>query len=238
MLCIYYTIYMDKQIIYYYSRGAASYLIAKKFGVSNNYIRSRLEKNGIKLRGHDITNKVSAAKRTPQENKAITEGASKANVGSKHNLLHRSRLAIVREKNPVVDPVYERPLVDLCRKIGIPVVPQKAFNKFNVDLYLSEENVVIEIFGGNFHNKQIAIGQFNNKLEYLSRKKIPVLVVWADRLTYSPKEVLMVALKLRKPLSIISGDGTPTTRGSILDYQTVGTTTVGVDVASDDGFIV
>jgi very-short-patch-repair endonuclease/DNA-binding CsgD family transcriptional regulator len=211
---LYYTIYaMDKQIIYYYRRGVASYLIAKKFGVSNNYVRSLLEKNGVKLRGHNVTNKVSAQKRTPEENRAITRNAARRNLGTSHSRLHRSRLAISREKSPTIDPVYEKPLVDLCKRLGMPIVPQKAFSKFNVDLYLSKENVVIEIFGGNFHNKPEAVEMFDNKLKYLSRKKIPVLVVWADKLTYSPENVLMIAINMKKPLEVISGDGTPTTRG-------------------------
>lgn len=204
---------MDKQIIYYYRRGVASYLIAKKFGVSNNYVRLLLGRNNIKLRGHNVTNKVSAQKRTPEENRAITHNAARANLGSSHGLLHRSRLAISRQKNPTIDPVYEQPLVSLCKKLGIPVTPQKAFSKFNVDLYLSKENVVIEIFGGNFHNKPEAVEMFDNKLKYLSKKKIPVLVVWADKSTYSPENVLMIAINMKKPLEIISGDGIPTTRG-------------------------
>lgn len=209
---------MDKQIIYYYQRGIASYLIAKKFGVSNTYIRNLLTKSGIKLRGHKITNKMSAQRRTPEENKAITEAASEANRGSVHTQTHRVRLALAREKNPTIDPVYEQPLVNLCRKMGVKVIPQKAFNKFNVDLYLPKENVVIEIFGGGFHNKQSAVDLFNNKLAYLSKKGVPIVIVWADKLTYSPEDVLKVASFPQAPLTIINGDGTPTTRGlSFLD---------------------
>lgn len=204
---------MDRQIIYYYRRGIASYLIAKKFSISNRRVREILIKNGVKLRGHDITNKVSADKRTPQENRAITKKAAQANKGSEHTLLHRSRLAIARERNPLIDPIYEQPLVDLCKKRGVSVIPQKAFNKFNVDLYLPNENVVIEIFGGNFHNKDSAVEQFNNKIKYLSSKQVFVLVVWADKLTYSPPSVLTVAQLVTQPLTIISGDGTPTMRG-------------------------
>lgn len=204
---------MDKQIIYYYNRGVASYLIAKKFGVSNNYVRTLLEKNGIKLRGHNVTNKISAQKRTPEENRELTRNAARRNLGASHSLLHRSRLAITREKNPTIDPIYEQPLVDLCKKLGMPVVPQKAFSKFNVDLWLVRENVVIEIFGGNFHNKPEAVKLFNNKFNYLSNKNIPILIVWADQLTFSPESVLMYALNMKKPLDIISGDGTPTERG-------------------------
>lgn len=204
---------MDKQIIYYYQKGVASYLIAKKFGVSNSYVRKLLEKKGVKLRGHDITNKTSAKKRTPEENKAITEKASKANKGSTHTLNHRSKLAISRQKKPLIDPVYEQPLVDLCRKLRVEVIPQKAFNKFNVDLYLVKENVVIEIFGGGFHNKKDAVQLFNNKIKYLSKIQIPVVVVWADKLTYEPKSVLNVSKSAKKALTVINGDGKPTTRG-------------------------
>jgi very-short-patch-repair endonuclease len=95
----------------------------------------------------------------------------------------------------------------------IEVVPQKAFNKFNVDLYLVKENVVVEIFGGGFHNKKEAVEMFNNKIRHLSSKKVPVLIVWADKLTYNPISVLAVARTTRKPLTIINGDGKPTTRG-------------------------
>lgn len=210
---------MDKQIIYYYQRGVASYLIAKKFGVSNTYVRKLLTSNGIKLRGHDVTNRVSAKRRTPEENRAITEAASQANRGSEHTMLHRSRLAVSRQKYPTIDPVYEQPLVDMCKKLGIQVIPQKAFSKYNVDLYFVKENVVVEIFGGGFHNKQDAVNLFNNKMKYLSRKNIPVLIVWADKLTYSPKDVIEVALNTKKPLSIINGDGTPTTRGLNLIFN-------------------
>ena len=204
---------MDKQIIYYYQRGVASYLIAKKFGVSNNYVRGLLERSGIKLRGHDITNKVSAQKRTPEENQAITKKASEANKDSVHTERHRIKLALSRQRTPLIDPVYELPLVSLCRTMSVEVIPQKAFNKFNVDLYLVEENVVIEIFGGGFHNKQDAVEMFNNKIRYLSKEKIPVLVVWADKLTYNPKNVLTVAQTVKRQLTIINGDGATTTRG-------------------------
>lgn len=204
---------MDRQIIYYYQRGVASYLIAKKFGVSNTYVRNLLKKNGVKLRGHDTTNKMSARRRTPEQNKALTKKAAEANRGSVHKASHRAKLALSRQKNPVIDEVYERPLVDLCRKLGVKVVPQKAFYKYNVDLYLPTENVVIEIFGGGFHNKKDAINLFNNKINYLASKDIPVLIVWADKLTYDPETVLVIAQKCKERLTIINGDGTPTTRG-------------------------
>lgn len=204
---------MDRQIIYYYQRGVASYLIAKKFGVSNTYVRSLLKKSGIKLRSHDITNKMSAQRRTPEENKALTEKASESNRGSVHTERHRIKLALSRERNPTIDAVYEKPLVSLCKDMGIAVIPQKAFNKFNVDLYLPEYNVVIEIFGGGFHNKKDAVELFKNKMSYLSSKRVPVVVVWADKLTYSPKAVLSVSLEAIEPLTVINGDGKPTTRG-------------------------
>lgn len=204
---------MDKQIIYYYQRGVASYLIAQRFGVSNAYVRKLLARNKVPVRGHDVTNKMSADKRTPEENRRITAKAAQKNRGSEHTLLHRSRLAVTREKNPVVDPVYEKPLVDLCRTMRIDVVPQKAFNKFNVDLYFVQENVVVEIFGGGFHNKKDAVDLFNNKIKYLSRKKIPVIVVWADKLTYQPLNVIKLTKLAKKPLTIVTGDGTPTNRG-------------------------
>ena len=156
---------------------------------------------------------MSAMRRTPEENKQITQAASQANVGSVHTATHRSKLALARERKPTIDPVYEQPLVDLCRKRKIAVIPQKAFYKFNVDLYFVKENVVVEIFGGGFHNKKQAVELFNNKINYLSRKKIPVLIVWADKLTYSPENVIDAVKKVKKPLTIINGDGTTTTRG-------------------------
>lgn len=204
---------MERQIIYYYRRGVASYLIAKKFGVSNTYVRNLLKKNNVQLRGHNTTNKISAAKRTPEENKAITQKAAEANLGSVHTATHRAKLALARQLSPVIDRVYEQPLVDLCIKRGVKIIPQKAFSRFNVDLYLVQENVVIEIFGGGFHNKKDAVDLFNNKIAYLSKNNIPVLVVWADKLTYSPENVLAIAQMIKKKLVIINGDGTPTTRG-------------------------
>lgn len=208
-----YNVRVDREIVYYYQRGVASYLIAQKFGVSNNYVRGLLAKHGIELRGHDITNKVSAQKRSEEENTEITRKAAEANKGSVHVQSHRVKLALSREQNPVIDPVYEQPLVDLCNTMGIAVIPQKAFNKFNVDLYLPENDVVIEIFGGNFHNKKDAVEQFNNKLKHLSKKQVQVLVVWADRVTYNPENVLAIAQMVKKGLTIINGDGTPTRRG-------------------------
>lgn len=204
---------MDQQIIYYYQRGVASYLIAKKFNVSNSYVRNLLNKKGVKVRGHNVTNQMSADRRTPEENARITQAASESNKDSVHTLKHRVKLAISREKNPKIDPIYEKPLVDLCKINGIAVIPQKAFSKFNVDLYLSKENVVIEIFGGGFHNKQDAKDLFNNKLSYLSSKNIPVVIVWSDKLTYSPKDVLKVCLTASNSLTIITGDGIATKRG-------------------------
>lgn len=204
---------MEKQIIYYYQRGIASYQIAKHFNVSNTYVRNLLKKSGIPLRGHETTNKMSARRRSPQQNKEITRKASEANLGSVHTPTHRAKLALSRQLKPSIDPVYEQPLVDLCKKTGIEVVPQKAFDRFNVDLYLPAYNVVIEIFGGGFHNKKDAVDLFNNKIKHLSNKKIPVLIVWADKLTYDPKTVLKIAKGSKEPIAIINGDGTSTTRG-------------------------
>lgn len=204
---------MDRQIIYYYKRGIASYLVAKKFGVSNSYVRDLLKKNGIKLRGHAVTNKVSAARRTPEENRQITAKASESNRGSEHTLMHRSRLALSRQMNPTIDPVYEKPIVELCKTLGLEIIPQKAFNRFNVDLYFIKKNVVLEIFGGGFHNKKDAVYLFNNKIRYLSKRKIPVVIVWADKLTYDPMSVIRVVAATREKLTVINGDGTPTTRG-------------------------
>lgn len=204
---------MDKQIIYYYQHGVASYLIAKKLGISNTKVRSILEKNGIRLRSHNITNKISAARRTPEENKAITKKATESNIGSTHSNLHRVHLAYSRQRKPNIDKVYELPLVELCKKRGIEVVPQKAFYKFNVDLYLPNENIVIEIFGGGFHNKKQAVDLFYNKMKYLSSKNVPVLIVWADKLLYNPQAVLEVAMRVKDKLTIIDGSGAPTTRG-------------------------
>lgn len=204
---------MERQIIYYYQRGVASYLIAKKLGLSNTKVRNVITKHGLKIRSHNITNKVSAAKRTPEQNKAITAAATERNTGNTQTSLHRARLAASRQLSPTIDPVYEQPLVDLCKSLSVAVVPQKAFYKFNVDLYLSEYNVVIEIFGGGFHNKSDAVEMFNNKMKYLSRNNVPVLVVWADKLFYNPQAVLEVALRVSGKLTIITGDGTPTTRG-------------------------
>lgn len=155
---------------------------------------------------------MSAARRTPEENKAITKAASRANVGSTHSLRHRSRLALARQLNPTIDPKYEKPLIEFCQKRGIEIIPQKAFQRFNVDLYLVRENVVIEIFGGGFHNKKEAVDMFNNKLAYLSKKGVPVVIVWADELTFSPKAVIEASAKAKK-LLIITGDGKPSRRG-------------------------
>lgn len=204
---------MDKQIIYYYQKGIASYLIAKKLGVSNTAIRTVLRKHGIKIRSHSVTNKVSAARRTPEENRRLTAKATEASTGVVHTKLHRMRLALSRQKSPTIDTVYELPLVELCKERDIPVVPQKAFYKYNVDLYLPTKNVVIEIFGGGFHNKADAVQLFNNKMEYLSTNNVPVLIVWAEKLTYNPQAVLEVAMQCDDPLTIINGDGRPTTRG-------------------------
>lgn len=207
-----YNITMDRQIIYYYRRGVASYLIAKKFGVSNEYVRKLLRGKGIPLRGHKQTNKMSAQKRTPEENRRITEAAAEANRGSVHTESHRNAIALSRQQKPSVDPTYEKPLVELCRELGVEVIPQKAFSKYNVDLYLSKENVVIEIFGGGFHNKKQVVQVFNDKLAYLKSQKIPVVIVWADQDNYDPKKVLRVSRKA-KGLVIIDGSGKPTTRG-------------------------
>jgi very-short-patch-repair endonuclease len=205
---------MERQIIYYYNRGVASYAIAKKFKVSNTYVRKLLIKNNIKLRGHNVTNKMSAQRRTPEENREITKKASEANLGSVHTATHRVKLALAREKNPKIDPVYEQPLIDFCKKSGIKVIPQKAFDKFSVDLYIPEKNVVVEIFGGGFHNKKQAIELFNNKIAFLSRKKIPVLIVWADKLNFTPEKILDVVINMpRLSLWMITGDGAPTSRG-------------------------
>lgn len=204
---------MDKQIIYYYQRGVASYLIAKKFGVSNAYVRKLLKKSGVKIRSHDVTNKISAAKRTPEENRKITEKASEANVGSVHTERHRMKLALSRQRNPAIDPVYEKPLVEYFKKRDIEVIPQKAFNKYNVDLYIPAKDVVVEIFGGGFHNKKDAVELFHNKQRYLSKKEVSLIVIWTDQLTFDVTKLFYVIMGNHAKLRVLNGDGSETTRG-------------------------
>lgn len=203
---------MERQIVYYYQRGIASYLIAKKIGKSNNYVRGVLKKHGVLLRGRLTTNRMSASKRTPEQNKEITKAAAEANIGSIHSNAHRIKLAKSREKSPAIDPVYEKPLVSECKKRGVFVVPQKAFGKFNVDLYLPKENIIIEIFGGGYHNKKEAVKMFNNKMRYLSRLDVRVAVVWANK-GWNPSKVLAMVLKTKNPLLIINGEGKETKQG-------------------------
>lgn len=204
----------ERAIVHYYRRGVASYLIAKRYGVSNNYVRGVLTRAGIPIRGHSITNKVSAAKRTPEENKAITRAAANANAGGLHTISHRVNLAKSREKNPTIDEKYELPLLNRLKALKIPCIPQKAFYKHNVDLYLPSKNLVIEIFGGNFHNKKDAVGLFQSKMNYLAKRNVPVLIVWADQLTFSPEAIIKTALSIEKePLTIINGDGSASSKG-------------------------
>lgn len=204
---------MDKQIIYYYQRGVASYLVAKKFGVSNSYVRKLLEKNSIKLRGHNITNKMSASKRTPEQNRAITAKATEANTGSVHTERHRMKLALSRQRNPTIDPTYEKPLIDYFAKRGVDVIAQKAFRKYNVDLYIPSKNVVVEIFGGGFHNKKDAVELFHNKQKYLSSNKVPLIIIWSDQASFDVVKLFYVIMSNTSQLRVLSGDGTDTTKG-------------------------
>lgn len=204
---------MDKQIIYYYQRGVASYLIAKKFKVSNSYVRKLLEKNSIPIRGHDITNKVSASKRTPEENKAITAKATEANIGSIHTDRHRMKLALSRQRKPTIDPTYEKPLIDYFEKRGVEVIPQKAFSKYNVDLYIPSKNVVVEIFGGGFHNKKDAVELFHNKQKYLSNKDVKLIIIWSDQSTFDVVKLFYVIMGNASELRVLNGDGTNSVKG-------------------------
>lgn len=161
-------------IVKRYIAGESENALAKAYGVSRTMIRTRLIRSGITIRSYSAANLLKASQMTPEERKANSAAAHAAVKGMKHTWEQLCCRAQSREgtqgNRSEAELLLERWLIER----GIPVIPQKAVGKYNVDL--GAFPVAVEVFGGGWHFYKDHVERFN----YLFDRGWHIVIVYVN----------------------------------------------------------
>lgn len=136
-------------ILAMFASGQTENQISIQFNVSRNVIRKFLTGKGIQPRTFSQSNSLRYIDMSQAEKNAVIKNAQEATRGVLQTIEHLFNRAKGNEKTlPNVSP-SEEILSELLAERGIITIPQKAINKYNVDL--AAFPVAIEVFGGAWH---------------------------------------------------------------------------------------
>jgi very-short-patch-repair endonuclease/lambda repressor-like predicted transcriptional regulator len=160
-----------------YLSGISVKKLAKRYECSRRAINKRLIAAGISIRNVSQANQLHSDSLTSAEKRRKAEAAHAAVRGKKVNLDVLETIALSKERSPIFSK-YELMLYNELTTRGIHAVPQKAFSKFNVDFYIPERGIIVEIFGG-WHDSPKAIKCFEDKSALLLGKGYSIIVCWS-----------------------------------------------------------
>lgn len=132
-----------------YIGGESEYALSRRYGVSRQVIRQRLEGAGVEIRDMAQAGKVRARRMTPDERRDQAAAAHAAVRGVKQPLDHLIRRAEAREARGLCDSPGELFLLGELRRRGLEPIVQKAIGKYNVDMAVAP--VAVEVLGGGWH---------------------------------------------------------------------------------------
>lgn len=164
-----------ERIVRLYESGESEVAVGRAVGVSRMIVRRVLVNAGVSLRGYG-QNAIVAARRTPEENKALTAAANKAARGRVASEEERVRTAQTRERNRSGVSHYEVFIEKKLRTLGIASTPQKACGRYNIDIAVGP--VAMEVFGGGWHAGGRHLARAPQRFSYLFDQGWCVLVVW------------------------------------------------------------
>ncbi|WP_420805188.1 helix-turn-helix domain-containing protein [Bavariicoccus seileri] len=166
-----------RKIISLYESGMSVNALAKKFGVSRTVIKRRLEQSSVVMRGQTLANQIMMAKRTKQENIRNSSAAHDAIRGkpkSRQTLLKKAntvqKRALFRSRDEIL-------ISDELSKRGIPFVPQKAIDIYNIDIAVFD-NIALEVYGGGWHGTGRHKSRFEKRSKKIFDSGFTIVVCW------------------------------------------------------------
>lgn len=167
------------ELIRLYNDGESELALSKFYYCSRRAIRNRLLSSGTTVRSRSEAN-VESAKRIPVDLRRLrVEAANNAARGKIQSDEHRMKIAMHYESYPECrQSKYEREFQSFLIRNNIEFVPQKAFNRYNVDFAFEKERIAVELFGGIWHGSDRHVDKFNRKSKLLFSMGWSIVVVW------------------------------------------------------------
>jgi len=141
------------EVVKLYESGESENAIAKRFNVSRGTIRSRLEVSGVPIRGRSEAELLKWSQMTTKQRENQVAAAHKATLGRKATRAERCRFARGIQASCKLSPLESRYL-KVFRDHSIDVIPQYAFEIYNLDFAIPSIKLAIEIDGGNWHESK------------------------------------------------------------------------------------
>jgi len=201
-----------------YQAGESALKLSREFVIERNVLRRRLMAAGITLRTNSEACSIRMSRMSIENRHAITANAHIAAKGRHASIEELEARAIVRQNSCSTQSPTERKFINLIRKKGIIVTPQKACGKYNIDIAIESDSVAVEIYGGSWHANGRAAFRDKQRIPYLLDAGWHLVIVWVDNARYplTIKAInyiiaLMKRIRLNEPLwreyHMIRGDG-------------------------------
>lgn len=218
-----------------YHSGRSVNNLAHHYGCSRGVICNRLRKAGIKPRNRSEGMFLRMSQTSASERKRLSAAAHDAVRGASHTDEHRIKIAQTIEQNAITYGNASR-IENIAREMfiarGFDVTPQRAIDRYNVDLAIDTNRVAVEIFGGHWHTSGGHAKRFRRRFDAIINAGWIPVIIWCSR-DY-PLEVgaiqyvvtLCEKLSRNEPVGrsehVIRGDGQPCAIGeSKIDYKAI-----------------
>lgn len=163
-----------KDAVRAYAAGESEQSIARRLGVARATLRKRLIAAGVSLRGRGDAMTVRMGRASPEERQRLVAAAHKARRGARDPLERLELRARSAERTVHKQGPYERRLIELLADSRLPIIPQKAVGKYNLDLAIG--SVAVEVHTATNHPfKRLDLRERTN---YLTDRGWDVLYVW------------------------------------------------------------
>lgn len=157
-----------------YVGGMSAKALAKHFNVSRQVICLRLRENNIPIRNRSESMYVRMAQTSLEERKRLAKKAQEARRGSPDSAAALRKKAIAAEKYLYKAGEFEPECFEYLCDAGFDPIPQKAVNKYNIDIAVGNVAVEIHVSTCNPLTKEYS----RNKVIYLTNNGWNVIFVW------------------------------------------------------------
>jgi len=163
-----------------FNNGMSTKALAEKFSVQRSTVDRFLKNNGVCPRGQSES-MINRMANTPEdERKKLTANANASMRGRKVPFEEQCNMAVGREKACKVFR-GERIAGEMLQELGIDIVYQKAVGAYNVDIFLPEYSVAVEIFGGHWHSFGHHAAIFRKRFDYIINSKMIPIIIWVTK---------------------------------------------------------
>jgi len=214
----------SSDIVGRYIAGQSELELASSFGVSRSVIARILRESNILRHSSSEANTFRFQRMTSEQRKEIIKNAHNAIRGKPASHERMCKAAITREISGFTRSETEIMLSNWLSQRGIVTIPQKAVDKYNIDLAI-DSILGIEILGGSWHQSK---PKHIERTRYILNAGWNMLFIWVyNRSQFQPTIVTNYIITYLDKLSrnpstacqyrVIRGDGKEFVRGSVND---------------------